>query len=397
MKDRTNALRACWKGCLLAIPVIAVMTAVFLSPRPASGEDFCDPARPHEAGDFDLTFDSGGLTREYFLHVPTSYGGEEAVPLLFNFHGLAGDSASHDVYSQLPEKAEEEGFILVTPRGLPNDDGYRHWNAWRLPAPEPDDIAFIDELLTDLQSRLCIDAARVFSTGLSNGGHMSSQLACSLPDRIAAIAPVAGTRFYGDPCSSRPVPVMSYHGTDDIIISYLPIAEEVIPAWAANNGCGPASEQDPLPGTVGVRVTRYEGCDQDATVEFYTVFDADLETPGEQGGGHTWPGSTVVLEPPWDQILGITSPEISANDLMWEFFQAHPMPGAPEPKLLPTPTSAPPPPPAVGGAGGFPEIGGASESGGDAGAVVAAVSAAVTACALTLGGAAWYARRRWLT
>ena len=38
------------------------------------------------------------------------------------------------------------------------------------------------------------------------------------------------------------------------------------------------------------------------------------------GGGHTWPGREPVL-----QSLGKSTKDISANDLMWDFFQKHPM------------------------------------------------------------------------
>ena len=37
-------------------------------------------------------------------------------------------------------------------------------------------------------------------------------------------------------------------------------------------------------------------------------------------GGHTWPG-----RPPRLKFLGASTEEISANDLMWEFFQRHPL------------------------------------------------------------------------
>ena len=36
------------------------------------------------------------------------------------------------------------------------------------------------------------------------------------------------------------------------------------------------------------------------------------------GGGHTWPGREPPLE-----MLGASTTDISANDLMWEFFQRH--------------------------------------------------------------------------
>jgi polyhydroxybutyrate depolymerase len=40
-----------------------------------------------------------------------------------------------------------------------------------------------------------------------------------------------------------------------------------------------------------------------------------------EGGGHTWPGRT-----PRFAFLGKSTSHISANDLMWEFFQKHPLP-----------------------------------------------------------------------
>ncbi|MBS0208378.1 MAG: hypothetical protein JSS27_05430 [Planctomycetes bacterium] len=39
-----------------------------------------------------------------------------------------------------------------------------------------------------------------------------------------------------------------------------------------------------------------------------------------EGGGHTWPG-----KPPRINFLGPTTEDISANGLMWEFFERHPM------------------------------------------------------------------------
>ena len=60
-----------------------------------------------------------------------------------------------------------------------------------------------------------------------------------------------------------------------------------------------------------------------------------------------------------------------------------------------TPTNTPtPPPPPLGGSGVFPDVPGAGGSSGRNNGVVAGVLAAVTAGALALGGAAWYARRR---
>ena len=389
------------RGALLVVAGLALLLAVSLVPSGTPGvvasESTCQPPLPHATGSFpDETITTlDGLEREYRLTVPTSYEGGTATPLIFNFHGFTSDALSQDVYSQLPQTAEEEGFILVTPQGTLNTDGLPFWNSSASPPPTVDDVAFVEQLLTSLQSQLCIDPARVFSTGLSNGGFMSSRLACSLSDRIAAIAPVAGTALYGS-CDTRAVPVIAFHGTADTIVPLGPIETTAIPAWATHNSCGGPVLQDPVSPTAGVRLTRHGGCDDDATVELYVIFDVDTVATGDQGGGHTWPGSTLVLPPDFKALLGQTTLEISANDLMWDFFQAHPLADAPKPVNGPTPVNEPTP----AGVGGI-----ALDSDlralpleatkpdntpwGIAVAIVAAVSL------LALGGAAWYAKRRY--
>ena len=285
------------------------------TPTPSAAD--CSPGRPHEAGRLDATLMSGGLEREYILYVPASYDGSEAVPLVLNLHGLGSDARSQAAYSGMPAKAEEEGFIAVMPQGTGDE---AHWNITAVkPRGEPDDVAFIGDLLDALESQLCIDTARVFATGISNGAAMSVRLACSLSDRVVAIAPVAGVYFPLSCSATRPVPVIAFHGTEDEVLPFeggavatsgLPTAsvEESVADWAAHNGCDSSPEEQQV--TEHVQRQRYSGCEEEATVELYIV----------EGGGHTWPGSEVDVPP-----LGATTHEISATDLMWDFFEVHPL------------------------------------------------------------------------
>ena len=41
------------------------------------------------------------------------------------------------------------------------------------------------------------------------------------------------------------------------------------------------------------------------------------------GGGHTWPQGNQYLS---EVIIGKTSEDINANEVVWEFFKKHPMP-----------------------------------------------------------------------
>ncbi len=123
---------------IIAVLGVAAAALLWLAPSPASASNTspCDPARPHASGAFDDTIESGGLTREYVLHIPTSYDGSDAVPLIFSLHAFASNPPLQDDWSELPVKGEEEGFIVVTPKGTPDSNGVAlHWNAGRLPAP----------------------------------------------------------------------------------------------------------------------------------------------------------------------------------------------------------------------------------------------------------------------
>lgn len=344
----------------------------------------CNPTRPHAAGAFDRTISSGDLTREYILHIPTSYDGADAMAVVFSFHSFASNPPFQDTWSELPATAEAAGFVLVTPRGSENADGVPFWNASQLPIPAPNDVEFVGDLLSALESQLCIDPGLVFATGLSNGAFMSSRLACELSDRIAAIAPVAGARFFDDPsCLSQAVPVIAFHGTADPLVDFAPIEESVIPLWAAHNGCTSSTEQDPVPGTEGVRLLRHDSCTNGASVRLYVIFDADQVTPGDQGGGHTWPGSSFVISPGFQAIVGIATDEINANDLMWEFFMAHP--------LVPKPAS-------VGGISVGSELAALPmETRGSAlddAPVLAVIATTLAVISIAVGGASRYAARR---
>ena len=63
--------------------------------------------------------------RSYWLHVPPSYDGSEAVPLVIVLHGSTGFSLRYpfwffrsswmEEYTEFSQKADEEGFIVVYP------------------------------------------------------------------------------------------------------------------------------------------------------------------------------------------------------------------------------------------------------------------------------------------
>ncbi len=264
-----------------------------------------------------------GRRRTYRVYVPESYDPAQPTPLVLSLHGFASNAGQQMEFSQWNRVADEHNFIVVYPQGAGTPP---RWNSGRIGGQladfiQPtDDVAFIRALLNHLNETLCIDPARVYANGLSNGAGMSSRLACELADRIAAIGGVAGAYTPPDTCEPlRAVPVIAFHGLDDPISPYdgseagrdialLPI-EAWAGEWAARNGC----DSEPLIEAVTETITRrtFSGCDSGAEVILYSI----------AGGGHTWPGGGV--QPVF--ISGVVNREINASAIMWDFFAAHPL------------------------------------------------------------------------
>jgi polyhydroxybutyrate depolymerase len=297
----------------------------------------CFPGKPHASGSTNETVSiTGQGTRRYRLHIPPSYNGADRVPLVLAFHGLGSNGLQTELYSALSAFSDAgPGFVVVYPEGMTNGFGQQFWQF--VPSASPNDVLFTSELLDALDAQLCINTDYVFSTGISNGAIMSSRLACSLSSRIAAIAPVAGayypplfSTFSGEDCpDTRPVPFLSFHGTDDSTIPYnggpglngadfrLPQDnttpdEDVTNDWALHNGCTGSRAETQI--DTEVRLIEYGSCMDGADVQHYAI----------DGGGHTWPGAIDIPS------LGYTTHQISATSLMWDFFLAHPFAIAPD-------------------------------------------------------------------
>jgi polyhydroxybutyrate depolymerase len=275
----------------------------------------------------------GTLDRRSLVYIPRGYDAARPTPVVVVFHGGGGNPESMVAFSGLNDRADEAGFIVAYPYGtgrLPNRlltfnggncCGYAMDN-------NIDDVGFTRATLDDLASVANVDANRVYATGMSNGGIMAYRVASELADRFAAIAPVGGPMGTQTCNPSRPVAVMHFHGTADAqapfnggqgkgnaLTNVRPVflsVQHSLAQWIKANGCAQAPEVVQLPDAAadGMTVTRktWGGGKDGAEVVLIEI----------TGGGHTWPGREPPLE-----MLGASTKDISANDLMWEFFKQH--------------------------------------------------------------------------
>jgi polyhydroxybutyrate depolymerase len=193
------------------------------------------------SGNHAATLEHDGQTREYLVHVPESYEGDTAVPLVLDLHGLTSSAGQQAALSGWRDKADEVGFIVVHPEGL-----NASWNGGDLccgnsRAAGVDDEGFMRAIVERLKSDACIDPKRVYATGLSNGGAMAHLLACRAADVFAATAPVSMGNGVQGCAPSRPISVVMTRGTSDPLVAYdgglFPGAVEDFEAWSQLNAC----------------------------------------------------------------------------------------------------------------------------------------------------------------
>jgi polyhydroxybutyrate depolymerase len=281
-------------------------------------------------GDSSRTVRVNGIERSYLVHVPPQYVKDSPTPVVLAFHGGGANARNMVAFSGLNQKADQSGFIVVYPDGSGRLERMLTFNAGnccgQAAASNVDDVAFVRQVLDDLEGIANVDRRRVFATGMSNGAMMAYRLASEMSDRIAAIAPVSGPMGTKHCRPGRAVSVMHFHGDADEFAPYsggkgrgpsgtdFYSVDHSISTWVAANGCNKSPRVTQLPdrekdGTT-VKQVRYESGTEGAEVVLVII----------KGGGHTWPGNEPRM-----RSLGVSTRDISANDMMWDFFQQHPM------------------------------------------------------------------------
>lgn len=281
-----------------------------------------------------LTFRYGGMDRTYFIHVPECYDSNNKTPLVIALHGGGGLAKRMEHFTRFDELSEKENFIVVYPQGYK-----RQWNDGReaasIPAQELniDDVGFINALIDTLYSQYNIDSSRIYVTGLSNGGFMTTRIGCELGNRIAAIAPMISTlpKKLNTKCNPvKAMPVMLINGTDDPLVPYdggfvrvgrktrgeILSTDETIEFWIQVDQC-----------TTKPDIIKIEDKDKtdDCTATAYIypdgAEDSEVVLIKVNGGGHTIPGGRQYLP---KSIIGNVCRDFIAEELILEFFKNHP-------------------------------------------------------------------------
>jgi poly(3-hydroxybutyrate) depolymerase len=227
-----------------------------------------------------------GQARSFYVSTPVSPAPEaEPLPVVFNLHGTGGNGLGGQI-SFMREQGPERGYVVISPNATIRP-GTTTTGWAKIGEPSPDEIAFLEAILVTIRDVACIDDQRIFADGHSNGAIFSTELACRW-NKVAAIAPWSGVSSANPArCSSRPVPLITTHGTADEFTFYdgdsrpdpdLPDGANYqgsvpidVDYWAyVTNQCDSDSREttNPVP---GVELTSYSGCAAETVL--YTVID----------------------------------------------------------------------------------------------------------------------------
>lgn len=308
------------KGLLTILAAILLISTISCTPvlatAPPTSEPTAtalpppSPAPTIQPEDSTRELEVNGSKRTYQLYIPPGLARDQAVPVVFFFHGLYSVSITRST-TDFDETANANRFIVVYPVGVGSS-----WNAGgccgMAAEDQVDEAALVRQILLDLETIATIDPRRIYATGFYNGAMLTYRLACEMSDIFAAIASVSGPLFLNNCQPRQPVSVLHIHGLSDPYVPYeggasleaslpsLPPAEQGIDTWAQLNQCV-GSPRSIVEGAI--THTSYS-CEAGTAIELYTI-------EGLEG---------------WPQPAGAGERNFATNETIWEFFAAHPKP-----------------------------------------------------------------------
>ncbi|MCV2370746.1 extracellular catalytic domain type 1 short-chain-length polyhydroxyalkanoate depolymerase [Roseateles oligotrophus] len=325
-----RVLRFLLRGLLGLIALLAVLAGVF-----AYFLYTPDPEVPQLSGSLVKgEIDVAGVKRGYRTYVPKDL--PKGAPLVLVMHGSGEGPGRIRVGTgyAFERLADQHGFALVYPKSFASD-----WNDCsrigdkELNGVRGDDVGYLAALVDKLVADLSLDPARVFATGVSNGGSMALRLALEQPNRYKAVAAVvanvpAPQNFQCKPAAAKATSVMIMNGTEDPLVPYAGgeinllglfykggeiissrASAQYFADWAHLAGPPQTSEKTVAEG-VRVEQNRWRNEEGKAEVELVSI----------HGGGHGLP-QPYSKRP---RLLGPSPMEPNGPAMIWAFFERQP-------------------------------------------------------------------------
>lgn len=270
------------------------------------------------------SFNSGSETRSYLGAMPSSP--QTPLRLVILFCGANEDATQMQLRGFNSHLGDNT--IVIYPEPFNAQMGFGN-------SPGIDDFQMVEDLIHDVVSNYTIDVNDICVGGFSNGAIFTYNLVCDFNSTSSsraysfkAFAVVSGAMASGEANTTdcpiaNELPLIAFHGTQDIVIRYdggfvFPInfiaeaTDTTLNFWAtAINGCNTTPTVTALPDLVveaqapsTVERVEYD-CSSTKNTQFYRI----------DGGLHAWPGGNAAFDIQQDR-----NRDINASELIADFF-----------------------------------------------------------------------------
>lgn len=331
----------------LVLVCAALAAAAVLKPALAA-------AAPSTGNLIQGSYTNAAGTRTYELYVPAAYQAGAPMPLVVALHGCTQTADGFRSLTRLDDLAAARGFIVLFPEQSKSANSFNCWNWFQTQhmqrgAGEPSIIAGLTD---EIRLSYAIDPHKIYVTGLSAGGAMANVMGATYPDIYAAVGVGSGCEYAaGAPCAgyksadpelaghqayqamgsrARVLPFIVFQGDNDTTVPPTNADQAVRAAQVAGDWADEGAENGSIPTAPMKSSFGQVSAGRAYTLRNYS--DGHGHELGQywlvKGMGHAWSGGN-----PAQQYADATGPDESAA--MYDFFMAHPGPGAPAP--VPTP------------------------------------------------------------
>ncbi|MEV1154754.1 RICIN domain-containing protein [Micromonospora chokoriensis] len=253
---------------------------------PPTGGSGCGKAPALSSGTH--TIQSNGKSRTFTLRVPANYNNSNPYRLIFAFHWRGGtmQDVSSGGTSGTPwsyygqQEQSNNSAILVAPQGF--------GNGWGNSGGE--DIIFVDDMISRIESSLCVNSRQRFALGFSWGGGMSYAIACARATVFRAVAVISGGQISGCSGGTQPIAYFGLHGISDNVLS-IGQGRALRDTFVRNNGCTAQNPPEPGAGSRTHITTTYSGCRSGYPVQWAAYDNGHM--PGPVDGTYAESGITT--------------------------------------------------------------------------------------------------------
>jgi len=168
-----------------------------------------------------------------------------------------------------------------------------------------------------IQNKYHVNASKIYFSGMSGGGIFCFLLASQIPEKIAALAIIAGNIAKPNTLADAPpMPLLYIHGTSDFIYhgtKDLITAEQTVDFWIKHNKC------DTVPKLEKLEDENNKDKSSVTKLFYRSTIGADVVFYKIHNGGHHWPNSRFNANNFVDFDLGILNKDFDANQAIWDF------------------------------------------------------------------------------